>query len=51
MVFIASRDTQIEEETITSGRGLRSIPTFMAGWNTNELSNALHEDARDLAGV
>jgi hypothetical protein len=44
MVFIASRYTQIEEATITGSRGLRCIHTFMASWNANELSNALHED-------
>jgi hypothetical protein len=44
IVFIASRDTHIEEETITGGRGPRGIPAFMVRWNANELSNALHED-------
>jgi hypothetical protein len=49
IVFIASRDTQIEEETITGGRGLWGIPAFMARQNTYELSNTLYEDTGDLA--
>ena len=49
IIFIARRNTQVEEEILTGGRRLWGILAFVARWDADELSNALHKDTGDLA--